>query len=83
VVNGRRVKPSPRQMRNLTAYEKKTGWRYSIICTNIPDCSIGGVPGRHHPQYIDVVHRQHACVETGGVRTVKAVGLGGARRSNR
>src|SRR5215472_14509717 len=32
----RRVKPSRRQMRNLTAYEKKTGWRYSITCTNIP-----------------------------------------------
>jgi hypothetical protein len=31
----RRVKPSCRQMRNLTDYEKKTGWRYSITCTNI------------------------------------------------
>jgi hypothetical protein len=29
-------------MGNLTAYEKKTGWRYSITCTNIPD---GGIPG--------------------------------------
>jgi len=64
----RRVKPSRRQMRNLTAYEKKTGWRYSIICTNIPGSGIGGVPGSHHPQYIDVVHREHAVVETGGVR---------------
>src|SRR6516165_9251630 len=71
----RRVKPSRRQMRNLTAYEKKTGWRYSITCTNIPDSGIGGVPGSHHPQYIDVVHREHACVETGGVRTAKAMGL--------
>ena len=26
----RRVKPSRRQMGNLTAYEKKTGWRYSV-----------------------------------------------------
>ena len=33
----RRVKPSRRQLTNLTPYEKKTGWRYSIICTNIPD----------------------------------------------
>jgi len=73
----RRVKPSRRQMRNLTAYEKKTGWRYSITCTNIPDSGIGGVPGSHHPQYIDVVHREHACVETGGVRTAKAMGLRG------
>jgi hypothetical protein len=71
----RRVKPSRRQMRNLTAYEKKTGWRYSIICTNIPGSGIGSVPGSHHPQYIDVLHREHACVETGGVRTAKAMGL--------
>ena len=73
----RRVKPSRRQMGNLTAYEKKTGWRYSIICTNIPDSGIEGVPGSHHPQYIDVVHREHAVVETGGVRTAKAMGLRG------
>jgi hypothetical protein len=44
----RRVKPSRRQMPNLAAYEK-TGWRYSIICTNIPDNGITGVPGSHHP----------------------------------
>ena len=61
-------------MRNLAAYEKKTGWRYSITCTNIPVTGIGGVPGRHHPQYIDVTHREHAVVETGGVRTAKAMG---------
>jgi hypothetical protein len=71
----RRVRPSRRQMPNLTAYEKKTGWRYSITCTNIPDSGIGGVPGSHHPQYIDVVHREHAVVETSGVRTAKAMGL--------
>jgi len=73
----RRVKPSRRQMRNLTDYEKKTGWRYSVICTNIPDSGIDAVPGSHHPQYIDVVHREHAVVETGGVRTAKAMGLRG------
>ena len=71
----RRAKPSRRQMRNLTAYEKKTGWRYSITCTNIPDKGMPGVPGSHHPQYIDVTHREHAVVETGGVRTAKAMGL--------
>jgi hypothetical protein len=71
----RRVKPSRRQMPNLTAYEKKTGWRYSITCTNIPGNGITGVPGSHHPQYIDVAHREHAVVETGGVRTAKAMGL--------
>jgi hypothetical protein len=73
----RRVKPSRRQMRNLTACEKETGWRYSVICTNIPDAGIGGVPGSHHPQFIDVLHREHAVVETAGVRTAKAMGLRG------
>ena len=71
----RRVKPSRRHLKNLTDYEKKTGWKYSITCTNIPGTGIGGVPGSHHPQYIDVVHREHAVVETGGVRTAKAMGL--------
>jgi hypothetical protein len=71
----RRVKPSRRQARNLTAYEKETGWRYNIICTNIPDTGIPAVPGSHHPQYIDVLHREHAVVETAGVRTAKAMGL--------
>ena len=71
----RRVKPSRRQMGNLTAYEKKTGWRYSITCTNIPEKGMPGVPGSHHPQFIDVTHREHAVVETGGVRTAKAMGL--------
>ena len=71
----RRVKPSRRHLRNLTGYERKTGWKYSITCTNIPDDGIGGVPGSHHPQYIDVLHRDHATVETAGVRTAKAMGL--------
>ena len=71
----RRVKPSRRHLRNLTDYEKETGWKYSITCTNIPDDGIPGVPGSHHPQYIDVVHREHAVVETAGVRTAKAMGL--------
>jgi Transposase DDE domain group 1 len=71
----RRVKPSRRHLRNLTDYEKEAGWKYSITCTNIPDAGIAGVPGSHHPQYIDVVQRQHAVVETGGVRTAKAMGL--------
>jgi hypothetical protein len=71
----RRVKPSRRHLRNLTDYEKKTGWKYSITCTNIPAAGIAGVPGSHHPQYIDVVHREHAVVETGGVRTAKNMGL--------
>ena len=71
----RRVKPSRRHLRNLTAFEKRTGWKYSITCTNIPDAGMGGVPGSHHPQFIDVTHRDHATVETDGVRTAKAMGL--------
>jgi len=71
----RRVKPSRRHKKNLTDYEKQTGWKYSITVTSIPDGGIPGVPGSHHPQYIDVAHREHAIVETAGVRTAKAMGL--------
>jgi DDE family transposase len=42
----RRVKPSRRHLRSLTDYERKTGWKYSITCTSIPDSGIGGVPGQ-------------------------------------
>ena len=71
----RRTKPSRRQAKNLTAFEKATGWRYSIICTNIPAAGgIPGVPGSHHAQFIDVLHRQHAVVED-GVRAAKSMGL--------
>jgi hypothetical protein len=58
----RRTRPSRRQAKNLTAFEKATGWRYSIICASIPPAGIGGVPGSHHPQFIDVLHREHAVV---------------------
>jgi len=71
----RRTKPSRRQARNLTAFERATGWRYSIIVTNIPAArGIPGVPGSHHAQFIDVMHRQHAVVED-GVRAGKSMGL--------
>jgi len=64
-----------RQARNLTAFERTTGWRYSIIVTNIPVAGgIPGVPGSHHAQFIDVLHRQHAVVED-GVRAAKSMGL--------
>jgi len=66
----RRTRPSRRQARNLTANERATGWRYSIIVTNIP----AGGPGSHHAQFIDVLHRQHAIVED-GVRAAKSMGL--------
>jgi hypothetical protein len=70
----RRTKPSRRQMKNLTAFEKATGWRYSIIVTSIGDDGIKDVPGTHHPQFIDVLHREHAVVED-RIRTNKAMGL--------
>ena len=71
----RRTRPSRRQARNLTAFEKATGWRYSIIVTNIPAAGgIPGVPGSHHAQFTDVLHREHAIVED-QVRTNKAMGL--------
>ncbi|MDQ2873821.1 MAG: transposase [Actinomycetota bacterium] len=70
----RRTRPSRRQLKNLTAFEKATGWRYSIIVTNIPDTGIKRVPGSHHPQLIDVLHREHAVVED-RVRVSKAMGL--------
>jgi hypothetical protein len=70
----RRTRPSRRQAKNLTAFEKATGWRYSIIVTNIPAGGIPGVPGTHHAQFTDVLHREHAVVED-RVRTAKAMGL--------
>ena len=71
----RRTKPSRRQAKNLTAFERATGWRYSIIVTNIPAVrGIVGVPGSHHAQFIDVLHRQHAVVED-SVRAAKSMGL--------
>jgi hypothetical protein len=45
----RRVSRPAGRCRTLTAYEKKTGWRYSITRPNIPDGRIAGVPGSHHP----------------------------------
>jgi len=70
----RRTRPSRRQLKKLTAFERATGWRYAIICTNIPAAGIGGVPGSHHAQFLDVLHRSHATVED-RVRTSKALGL--------
>ncbi len=71
----RRTKPSRRQAKNLTAFEKTTGWRYSIIVTNIPATGgIPGVPGSHHAQFTGVLHREHA-VAGDGVRAGKAMGL--------
>jgi hypothetical protein len=68
----RRTRPSARHAKNLTDLEKRTGWRYAIVATNIT--RIWGVPGSHQPQWLDVLHRSHATVED-RVRTNKAMGL--------
>ncbi|MGX6607352.1 IS1380 family transposase [Micromonosporaceae bacterium Da 78-11] len=68
----RRTRPAARHRKNLTDLEKKTGWRYAIVATNIN--RIHNLPGSHHPQFLDVLHRSHAGVED-RVRTNKAMGL--------
>jgi hypothetical protein len=68
----RRTKPSRRHLKNLTDYEKTSGWRYSVTATDIH--RLGTLPGTHHIQFLDVLHRSHATVED-RVRTGKAMGL--------
>jgi Transposase DDE domain. len=69
----RRVKPTRRHLKKLTAFEKKTGWRYCITATNIRH--MWGIAGSGQAQFLDVLHRSHASVED-RVRTNKAMGLG-------
>jgi hypothetical protein len=78
----RRVKPSRRQARNLTAFEKKTGWRYNVICTNIdaahrksPGVLIG-VPHLVDSYFIAVGYGMSRTVSAcrGGSLTVAAAG---------
>jgi hypothetical protein len=68
----RRTRPAARHRKNLTNLERRTGWRYAIVATNIN--RIHHMPGSHHPQFLDVLHRSHAGVED-RVRTNKAMGL--------
>lgn len=68
----RRAKPSSRHAANLTDFEKKTGWKYSIIATNIRKMT--RIAGSHQAQWLDALHRHHAVVED-RVRTNKAMGL--------
>jgi hypothetical protein len=70
----RRVRPSARDAKLLTPFEKKTGWKYHVTATNIPARGLAGVTGSGHAQWIDAAHRQHAVVED-RVRTNKAFGL--------
>ncbi|MEU8248433.1 hypothetical protein [Nonomuraea sp. NPDC048916] len=70
----RRVKPSARDAAQLTDLEKRTGWKYAIIATNLGPRGLRGIGGSHHVQFIDAVHRDHAEVED-RVRCNKAMGL--------
>lgn len=67
-----RVRASRRQLKKLTDFDKRTGWRYSIVATTITRLS--GVAGAHQPQWIDALARAHACVED-RLRTGKTMGL--------
>jgi hypothetical protein len=69
----RRTRPAARHRAKLTVLERSTGWRYTIVATNIS--RIYGPPGSHHPQWIDVLHRSHATVED-RVRTNRAHPIG-------
>jgi hypothetical protein len=64
------VRPSARDAKQLTDFEKKTGWKYHVTATNIGARGLAGVPGSGHAQLIDVTHRHHAVVE-GRVRMNK------------
>lgn len=70
----RRLRPAARDTGRLTGYERQTGFRYAIIATNLGPRGLRGVPGSHHPQFIDLLHRGHAVVED-RIRTHKAMGL--------
>jgi hypothetical protein len=72
----RRVKPSRRDAKKLTAFEKRTGWRYQIIATNIPaHHGLSGVPASGQAWFLDALYRDHAEVED-RVKAIKRVGLG-------
>jgi hypothetical protein len=63
----RRNRPSRRHLKMLTPFERKTGWRYQIIATNIG--RMWGIAGSHQPQWLDVLHRAHAGVDRAPTRT--------------
>lgn len=70
----RRVQPSRRRIKNLTDFERSTGWVYSVQATNIGHTGIGRLAGTGTVQFLDVLHRHHAVVED-RVRGAKACGL--------
>ncbi|MCX4745674.1 transposase [Kitasatospora sp. NBC_01287] len=68
----RRVRPAGRHLKKLTDFEKRTGWKYSVIATNVRH--MWGIAGSHQPQWLDTLARAHAVVED-RVRVDKAMGL--------
>lgn len=75
-LNVRRVKPSRRDAKKLTTFEKKTGWRYQIVATNIPLIGgLRGVTGSGQAWFVAALYRDHAEVED-RVKTMKRIGLG-------
>ena len=68
----RRCVPSGRQRRNMTDFERSTGYVYQIVATNIS--RLKGIGGSHTVQWLDALHRDHAEVED-RVRCNKATGL--------
>jgi hypothetical protein len=72
----RRVKPSRRDAKKLTVFEKRTGWRYQIVATNIPaHQGLSGTPGSGQAWFVDCLYRDHAETED-RVKAIKQVGLG-------
>ncbi|WAX80120.1 IS1380 family transposase [Streptomyces sp. KMM 9044] len=72
----RRVKPSRRDLKKLTAFEQRTGWRYQIVATNIPaHQGLSGVSGSGQVWFVDALYRDHAEVED-RVKAIKRIGLG-------
>ncbi len=71
----RRTKPSRRQARNLTAFERATGWRYSIIVTSIPAAGrVPACPAATTPSSSTCCTASTPSVED-GVRAGKSMGL--------
>ncbi|WP_416983850.1 hypothetical protein [Streptomyces sp. T028] len=68
----RRVRPSRRHPKKLTAFEARTGRRYRVNASKIRH--VRGIAGSGHSQSLDGLHRSHAGVED-RVRTDKAMGL--------
>ena len=72
----RRVKPSRRDAKKLTAFEKKTGRRYQVVATNIPaHHGLSAVSGSGQAWFLDALYRDHAEVED-RVKAIKRVDPG-------